>query len=151
MATTPVFLPGEPHGQRSLEDFSLWGRKESDTTKHSTLLEKRQHAFNTFILLSTVIIPVVSFLFTFMFSLFKKRILNQDLELIFSLPNTFRIRGMNCKHSYYRYFSSTYEVARGTVLILFAKYHQSVFGLFCLFVFFSSDIPTVCYGSAAVV
>ena len=152
MATTPVFLPGEPHGQRSLEDFSPWGRKESDTTKHSTLLEKRQHALNTFILLSTVIIPVVSFLFTFMFSLFKKRILNQDLELIFSLPNTFRRRGVNCKHTHYRYFSSTYEVARGTVLILFAKYHQSVFGVFVsLFVFFCSDIPIVCYGSAAVV
>ena len=29
---TPVFLPGESHGQRSLVGFSLWGRKESDTT-----------------------------------------------------------------------------------------------------------------------
>ena len=23
----PVFLPGESHGQRSLADYSLWGRK----------------------------------------------------------------------------------------------------------------------------
>ena len=30
---TPVFLPGESHGQRSLWDYSLWGRKESDKTK----------------------------------------------------------------------------------------------------------------------
>ena len=30
---TPVFLPGEFHGQRSLEDQSPWGHKESDTTK----------------------------------------------------------------------------------------------------------------------
>ena len=30
---TPVVLPGEFHGQRSLEGYSLWGRKESDTTK----------------------------------------------------------------------------------------------------------------------
>ena len=30
---TPVFLPGEPHGQRNLEGYSLWGRKESDTTE----------------------------------------------------------------------------------------------------------------------
>ena len=30
---SPVFLPGESHGQRSLADYSPWGRKESDTTK----------------------------------------------------------------------------------------------------------------------
>ena len=28
---TPVFLPGEFHGQRSLVGYSLWGREESDT------------------------------------------------------------------------------------------------------------------------
>ena len=33
MATTPVFLPGEFHGQRSLVGYSPWGRKESDTTE----------------------------------------------------------------------------------------------------------------------
>ena len=32
MATTPVFLPGESHGQRSLAGYSPWGRKESDPT-----------------------------------------------------------------------------------------------------------------------
>ena len=30
---TPVFFPGESHGQRSLEGYSPWGQKESDTTK----------------------------------------------------------------------------------------------------------------------
>ena len=30
---TPVFLPGEPHGQRSLADYSPWGCKELDTTE----------------------------------------------------------------------------------------------------------------------
>ena len=30
---TPVFLPGESHGQRSLAGYSAWGRKESDTTE----------------------------------------------------------------------------------------------------------------------
>ena len=29
---TPVFLPGESHGQRSLVGYSPWGHKESDTT-----------------------------------------------------------------------------------------------------------------------
>ena len=33
---TPVFLPGESHGQRSLEGYSPWGRKESDTTEQLT-------------------------------------------------------------------------------------------------------------------
>ena len=28
-----MFLPGESHGQRSLEGYSPWGRKESDTTE----------------------------------------------------------------------------------------------------------------------
>ena len=28
--TTPVFLPGESHGQRSLVGYSPWGCKESD-------------------------------------------------------------------------------------------------------------------------
>ena len=30
---TPVFLPGESHGQRSLVGYSPWSYKESDTTK----------------------------------------------------------------------------------------------------------------------
>ena len=33
---TPVFLPGESHGQRSLAVYSPWGLKESDTTEHIT-------------------------------------------------------------------------------------------------------------------
>ena len=30
---TPVFLPGESHGQWSLAGYTLWGRKESDVTE----------------------------------------------------------------------------------------------------------------------
>ena len=33
----PVFMPGEFHGQRSLEGYSPWGRKESDMTVQLTL------------------------------------------------------------------------------------------------------------------
>ena len=33
---TPIFLPGEFHGQRSLAGYSPWGRKESDTMKQLT-------------------------------------------------------------------------------------------------------------------
>ena len=34
---TPVFLPGESHGQRILVGYSPWGCKESDTTEWLTL------------------------------------------------------------------------------------------------------------------
>ena len=40
MKPTPVFLPGESHGQRSLEGYSPWSHKESDTTKQ---LSTAQH------------------------------------------------------------------------------------------------------------
>ena len=33
MATTPVFLPGDFHGQRNLVGYSPWGLKESDMTE----------------------------------------------------------------------------------------------------------------------
>ena len=36
--TTPVFLPRESYGQRSLEGYSLWGHEESDTTEWPTLI-----------------------------------------------------------------------------------------------------------------
>ena len=36
-ATTPIFLPGESHGQRSLVGYSPWDRKESDMTERLTL------------------------------------------------------------------------------------------------------------------
>ena len=32
MQPTPVFLPGESHGQRSLEGYSPWGYKDLDST-----------------------------------------------------------------------------------------------------------------------
>ena len=33
MQPTPVFWPGEFHGQRSLAGYSPWGHKESDMTE----------------------------------------------------------------------------------------------------------------------
>ena len=32
----PVFLPGEPHGQRSLVCYSPWGCKELDMTEYAS-------------------------------------------------------------------------------------------------------------------
>ena len=34
---TPVFLPGESHGQRRLAGYSPCGHKESDTTEHGCM------------------------------------------------------------------------------------------------------------------
>ena len=31
----PIFVPGEPHGQRSLAGYSPWGHAEWDTAEHT--------------------------------------------------------------------------------------------------------------------
>ena len=46
---TPVFLPGECHGQRSLEGYSPWGRKQSDTIQATS--PTHMHVFHTKILI----------------------------------------------------------------------------------------------------
>ena len=40
---TPVLLPGESHGLGSLAGYSLWGRKESDTTKRLIYTHTHTH------------------------------------------------------------------------------------------------------------
>ena len=37
MEPTPVFLPGESHGQRNLADYSPGGCKELDTTERLSM------------------------------------------------------------------------------------------------------------------
>ena len=43
---TPVFLPGESHGQRSLAGYSPWGCAESDTTERLTHLIDLQEDYH---------------------------------------------------------------------------------------------------------
>ena len=38
---TPVFLPGESHGPRSLVGYSPWGRKQSETTEQLQIKMKK--------------------------------------------------------------------------------------------------------------
>ena len=45
--STPVFLPGESHGRRSLVGYSPWGRKESDTTERLHLTFTSVHCQTT--------------------------------------------------------------------------------------------------------
>ena len=40
---SPVFLPGELHGPRSLAGYSSWSLKESDTTEHLTHTHTHTH------------------------------------------------------------------------------------------------------------
>ena len=52
---TAVFLPGESHGQRSLEGYSPWGRRESDLTEATCCAHARTHTHtqkNYFVLIS---------------------------------------------------------------------------------------------------
>ena len=43
---TPGFLPGEPHGQRSLGGYSPQGHKESDTTERPILLQTKKETWD---------------------------------------------------------------------------------------------------------
>ena len=43
---TPVFLPGESHGQRSLAGYSPWGHKGSDMTERLTRTQEGERSRN---------------------------------------------------------------------------------------------------------
>ena len=40
---TPVFLPGESHGQKSLAGYSPWGHKESDMPEEPSMRVTHTH------------------------------------------------------------------------------------------------------------
>ena len=46
MATPPVLLPGESHGQRSLAGYSPWGCKESNPTEQLTQTHQQHERLN---------------------------------------------------------------------------------------------------------
>ena len=62
---TPVFLPGEPHGQRTLVGYSPWGCKESDTTE---LMEQCHFAWSELLFLINLIVFLIFCAFSFYFS-----------------------------------------------------------------------------------
>ena len=43
--STPVFLPGKSHGQKSLVAYSQWGCKELDTTERLHLLKETKELY----------------------------------------------------------------------------------------------------------
>ena len=48
---TPVFLPGEFQGQRSLAAYSPWGHKESDMTERLTHIVQHEEYSQCFIII----------------------------------------------------------------------------------------------------
>ena len=47
MAThSSILLPGNFHGERSLEDYTLWGCKESDTTEGLSVTHLQMETFS---------------------------------------------------------------------------------------------------------
>ena len=50
-ASSPVFLPGESHGQ----SFSSWGRKQSDTTE--PVDNNNSHTYKRFLITHTKMFP----------------------------------------------------------------------------------------------
>ena len=67
---TPVFLPGESHGQRTLAGYSPWGCRESDATERWTLSAGQLHAFID--LKSNCLLPMYLPLITFYVKIRKK-------------------------------------------------------------------------------
>ena len=54
---TPVFLPRESQGQRSLVGCRLWGRTESDTTEATQQQQQQQYSSNNYLLWGGFYIP----------------------------------------------------------------------------------------------
>ena len=96
---TPVFLPGEFHGQRSLASYSPWGRKDSDTTEWlslslfqlSRIRRKRGNSHTCYESRAQVKTPLLSWqsqwLFTFFLFKWLERNTSPDCGQISFSPN----------------------------------------------------------------
>ena len=83
---TPVFLPGEFHGQRSLTGYSPWGHKELDTTERLILLlyiENPKDASRKLLELINTFCKVVLYkINTFLYTYYKKKKLRKLFHLL---------------------------------------------------------------------
>ena len=52
---TPVFLPGESHGQRGLASYSPWGHKTSDTTEQLSMYAQMYHHEEKLLIITLVV------------------------------------------------------------------------------------------------
>ena len=51
---TPVFLPGEFNGQKSLASYSLWGHKRLDTTEQLIHMRTDTHTNTYYVLVASL-------------------------------------------------------------------------------------------------
>ena len=88
---TPIFLPGEFHGQRSLVGYSLWGRKEADVIEWLTL----SHIWHDLATIHTNANPLSSFLSSPYFSISSLSISWKTLLYIFLILKFLHIKVYN--------------------------------------------------------
>ena len=56
---TPILLPGESHGRKSLLGYGPWGDKESDVLKQLSMHTHKQHIYSVFLV--SEINPIVCY------------------------------------------------------------------------------------------
>ena len=87
---TPVLLPGESQGWRSLVGCCLWGRTELDTTEATWQQQQQQHGAR----------PTINFSFLVLFSPFVSIIVINHLPYFFKTDYVFIL---------YTYFSISFS------------------------------------------
>ena len=107
---TPVFLPGEFHGQRSLAGYSPWGHKESDTTEHLT------HTYVVF----------TSFMCCFLIDLFMVMQCPLSLVTVFVLKHIFNFLISTCMENLFSFLHFQFECVFRSELSLCAVLSHSV-------------------------
>ena len=90
---TPVFLPREFRGQRSLAGYSLWGCKESDMTERLTLSLSQQFSPE----LSNIVFLFVGHLWTFIQIYLPLRIMMDDMSWWPTLDTMVNLRENCCE------------------------------------------------------
>ena len=128
---TPIFLPGESHGQRSLERYSPWGCKESDMTEHACMHRLCPHIGIRWVIFNPKLI-MYSFSYYFIILLSKNYIILHYASLDCSGEPAYHHREVvffkKCnKHFWYSIMSMTVTVGHKN----FISIHSFVYGLGC--------------------
>ena len=93
---TPVFLPGECHGQRSLASYSLWGCKESDMTEQLTFPSSSSNIpLNIHITVSLSIYPLMETNYFHVLAIINNASVNIGMQICLFLLFLF------CRHCYF--------------------------------------------------
>ena len=97
---TPVFLPRESHGQKSLAGYSPWGRKESDTTERPNTTHRMDLSSIKNFSVSANQTVNIHFLCTILYYFYKvlKVTFRQNSKLSYCICNTvLEVLSSNCQ------------------------------------------------------